>query len=220
MAALEPLASRLARQLAEGGFSATWSIEDAAQFRAIESWSKPRITPDVALLAKDAVGGAPAENFAARLEGHFAAGMNVRSMHIPGSAARTMNHRALFAAGIRSIVVDQPVTGGARALPFGLRQFSPRLVVPRGGWFAGWFGGGPRQFIAAATGGMLLAGIDLVRLRSKAARGWRAVEQIIRELDDARAEGVIGVATLSEAVRQLAESSAVRPQRSILRAAA
>jgi hypothetical protein len=94
------------------------------------------------------------------------------------------------------------------------------LTVPRAGWLSGWFGSGIHRILAPAASAVALACVDLVRVQSKAARGWRAIEHLVCKLAEARGEGTVGVVTLSEAVRQLSESSAIRPQRSILRAAA
>jgi len=51
-------------------------------------------------------------------------------------------------------------------------------------------------------------------------RAWQKCDAELAELDEARARGAVAVATVAEIAVALAEAHAVKPQRSILRAAA
>jgi len=135
------------------------------------------------------------------------------------SVAKTLNPQSLGAAGIRAVVAD--VAGPAvRSLPLGMWQFAPRVAMPVVDRWWNMFRRKTRLVPDEQGPSHAVATIDLSRLADMGPRAWQKCDAELAELDEARARGAVAVATVAEIAVALAEAHAVKPQRSILRAAA
>jgi hypothetical protein len=123
---------------------------------------------------------------------------------------------------VRAIIVNN-ASGKSmtiRPLPFGVWEFQPHLSAPkRRGWLSGLIRN-PRGIIDVEDASPLAASIDLMRVGAVNSRSWRDVKQFVDQTAEACHAGLARAATIADLAAELADHSAARPQRSILRIAA
>jgi hypothetical protein len=214
------------RRLLDARLPATWSVEDAAQAESLQWWGATRFGGDAALLidadAMFSARGQQALEWTRRLTNRLmqlrSVGIGAEALHAGGTVAKSLNPQYLGSAGIRAIVAD--LAGPAvRALPLGMWQFAPRVALPVA---ERWWQLLRRRMpvVPAHPGGSpAVASIDLARLASMRPRAWQACDAELAAVAHARSHGAITVSTVAEIAAALAVAHAVKPQRSILRAA-
>lgn len=212
--AIEPLAQQLAKQLADRRLAATWAIAEPRQVEAVARWSSAPIRFEAAMLA-------PARNVVESLKCFAAAGESLATV-CPGSEPiRSQEFRTLCQMGVRTIVseVANCLPGAVQSLPFGLLQFTPVLCTPTAGWLQRWFGKTALDLPGDLQSGKALVVVDLARMAATGGRGWRELDRVLHQIDEARRLGQIASATMADVAAEIGRASAARPQRSILRAA-
>lgn len=228
-AAFEGVAQELVRRMVQRRLVATWAIEAPGQAKSLAAWTRTIGAYDLALLCQPEANPGRAkvasdgfsQSLGRRVSSFLAAGIEVRTIHLAAAEPRIDCHRALHAMGIRAVVVEGAKKFQAvRALPFGLWQFAPQIIVPAVNRWLRWLGRSSRKAIDGVQPGVNLASIDLARLDARGALGWREADRLLQQLEEARRQGALDVTTVTAVANQLAETSAARPQRSILRAAA
>jgi hypothetical protein len=213
-----PCAEQLARRLAQARINSTWAIEDPAQVAAIQLNSRKASDAEMALL----VGGV--SNLAEAIDHGLArferAGQEIVAIQVDRSLSRGGIERRLRHSGVRAVIAG-PARGKSpivRPLPFGIWEFGPQISTPSA---RRWL---PRVRNKAcnlrSTESPAVANIDITKLAAASSRGWSSVERLIDEAGEISALGIIRILTISDVAAELSEASAIRPQRSILRAAA
>jgi hypothetical protein len=67
--------------------------------------------------------------------------------------------------------------------------------------------------------GKALVVVDLARVATTGGRGWRELDRVLHQIDEARRLGQVASATIADLAAEMGRANAARPQRSILRAA-
>jgi hypothetical protein len=209
-----PAARQLAGKLAERRLAATWAIAAPEQVESVSRWSSSPVRFEAALLA-------PARDVVASLKSFATTSESLATVCLGTEPVRDQDFRTLCQLGVRTIVAEaaHSVPSGVQPLPFGLLQFTPALCTPTAGWLERWFGKMALNLPADIQSGKTLVAIDLLRLATVGGRGWRELDRVLHQLDEARRQGQIVSATITEVAAELGRKSAARPQRSILRAA-
>jgi hypothetical protein len=201
-------------------------LDQASQVEALASWGATRDGAEAALLvtskSEPAADGEPdgaARELARRLELLRAMGVPVDVIQAGPELVAGAWPRALRALGVHGVVVEGAcVAGLARALPFGVWQFSPRATAPRARSWFNWLR--PRRPLFASTQrGPVVVAVDLARAAAYGPPGWREAEQAIEQAAETCERGVTALVTVGELAGRFAHANVARPQRSILRAA-
>lgn len=213
-------AEQLLGRLADRRLCSTWAVEEPSQAQSIRSTRLKMASIEVAMMVAD--GSSPVQSIERGLERFHAAGEAIAAVHVNAELPRGSVERRLCQAGVRAVVgpAIRGESSTVRALPFGLWAFGPHLIAPAA---RRWFGlfNRPTRNISQLTGSApALACIDLARAGSMGARGWRAIEQFIEQAAEASARGSVRVVSITSIAAELSETTASRPQRSILRMAA
>lgn len=217
----------MVRRLSASRIPATWAVNRGPQLEALESWGAVRDGADAALAISANGGAAPSDDPDGSGCGDVARqlqalrGFPLRVDAVLGSAGLTSGQwpRTWRALGVRGFVIDEgDDAGAARALPFGIWQFTPRATVPRQPRWTNWLRR-RRPVFNSRTRMPLLVAVDLARSGTAGSRAWRETEAVLEQAVAARREGAVRLATLGELIDEFAQASAPRPQRSILRAA-
>jgi hypothetical protein len=220
----EFIARDVARRLSKSQTPATWAVDQASQVRSLAAWNVGGHVDEAALIVpapadRSATGPAtPATEIARRLDLLRGTGARVDLVHAAGDLTQGHWPRTLRALAVHGVVIDgAPADGSARALPFGVWQFTPRLIVPQ---VRGWFAWLSRRHPVFVGGSNLpaIATLDLSRVEGDK-RGQREVEQAVEQASEAARGGSIRLLTMGELTARYTSASASRPQRSILRAA-
>lgn len=218
-------AREMSRRLVDQRIPATWSVDQISQIEALASWGAVRSGADAALLLD-----APAsehqdertavQELARRLVLLRSTGMNVEIIQARPDMVSGSWPRTLRAQGVLGVVVGASGDATpARALPFGVWQFTPRATAPR---IARWTDmlRRHRPLLAAASKSPAIVSIDLARAGMPESRPWRQAELAIAQISQAAHNGTAELETLGQITARLCQANAPRPQRSILRAAA
>ena len=125
--------------MAAHGIPATWAVDQASQVETLASWGAARNDAEAALLVtpgreiESATGDeAASREFARRLELLRVGGLRVDI--VQGGRELLAGHwpRTLRALGVHGVVVEGAARpASARALPFGVWQFTPQATAPR-----------------------------------------------------------------------------------------
>ncbi len=222
-----PLAAarEMSRRLVDQRIPATWSVDQISQIEALASWGAVRSGADAALL----LDAPTSESQDERTAGHELArrlvllrstGMSVEIIQARPDMVGGSWPRTLRAQGVLGVVVGAGRdTMPARALPFGVWQFTPHATVPR---MARWTDMLRRRppLLAAASKSPALVNIDLAQAGMPESQPWRQAELAIDQIIQAANDGLAKLETLGQITSRLSQANAARPQRSILRAAA
>jgi hypothetical protein len=219
----EFIARGIARRLSASQTPATWAVDQASQLKSLASWNAGGID-EAALIVpapadRSATGPAtPATEIARRLDLLRGTGAAVDLVHAAGDLTQGHWPRTLRALAVHGVVVDgAPADGSARALPFGVWQFTPQAIVPHvRGWFA-WLSRRRPVFVGGSNL-PAVATLDLSRVAGDK-RAQHEVEQAMEQAAEAARSGAIRLLTMGELTARYTSASASRPQRSILRAA-
>jgi hypothetical protein len=216
----------VARRLSAGRVPATWSVEHARQVEMLKSWGAAGDDGDAILLASSRdqsalqAGDSMAGHLVAKcLQSLRAQGLRVEAIHGGADMVDGSWPRTLRAMGVRGIVIEgAAVAGVARALPFGLWQFTPLATAPRVRRWTNLFRRQPTLF-DGGLGRPALVTIDLARVGEPGSSAWREMEAALGKAAEARSAGSIALVTIGELIDQFSQAATPRPQRSILRAA-
>jgi hypothetical protein len=222
----EMVIRQVIRRLVDARLPATWSVEDAAQAESLHFWGAMRVGGDAALLVEtDAVATARGQQAAQwcrrvsnRLKQIRSVGVDAETLHVGAAVAKTLNPQSLGGAGVSAVVAD--VAGPAvRPLPLGMWQFAPRDVLPVQRRWWQLYSRSVRLIPGEASQSPAVASIDLARLAAMGPRAWHACDVELASVAEAQKRGAVAVRTVAENAAALAEAHAIKPQRSILRAA-
>jgi hypothetical protein len=218
-------AREMSRRLVDQRIPATWSVDQISQIEALASWGAVRSGADAALLL-DAPTSAQqdertaTQELARRLVLLRSTGMSVEIVQARPEMVGGSWPRTLRAQGVLGVVVsDCRDATPARALPFGVWQFTPRAIVPRIARWTDMFHR-RRPLLAAGAKSPAVVSIDLVQAGMPESRAWAQAEAVLAEIRQAESDGVAKLETLGQMTSRLCQANAPRPQRSILRAAA
>ena len=223
----EMVVRQVIRRLVDARLPATWSVEDAAQAESLHFWGAMRVGGDAALLveadALTAARGQLAAQWSRRVTNRLkqirSVGVGAETLHVGAAVAKTLNPQSLGGAGISAVVAD--IAGPAvRPLPLGMWQFAPGVALPvqRRWWQI--FGRPVRLIPGAASQSPAVACIDISHLAATGPRAWHSCDAELARVAEAQKRGALDVCAVAEIAAALAEAHAVKPQRSILRAAA
>jgi hypothetical protein len=211
------------RRLIDARVRCTWALDQASQVESLASWGALRAGADAALRATDGrelPGDGASGELARRLEVVRATGLRVDVVLAGAGMAAGQWPRMLRALGVHGLVVEGARQEGvARALPFGVWQFSPEAAAPRPAGWRSWLRG-RRPALEPARKDPTLIRLDLARVGAPGSRPWRDVESTVEEVLAAIGRGAATPVTVSELAAQLTQANSPRPQRSILRTAA
>lgn len=221
-------AREVSRRLVEGRVPATWSVDQATQVASLASWGVAERGAEAALIVPVAAnaGGTPkAEQDAGReltrrLELLRSSGATVDV--VQGGPELAAGHwpRTLRALGVHAVVIEgSSDVGPARALPFGVWQFTPQATAPHTPRWTDWFRPRRRSMFAVRHGSPAVVTIDLARVGAAGSRSWRDMEATIAQARELGAGGAITLVTMGQLAARFSQANASRPQRSILRAA-
>ncbi len=212
-------AEQLVRRLAGRSLCSTWAVEEPSQVQLLRSASL-KASIEVAAMVAD--GLSPVESIERAVDRFHAAGESIAAVHASAELPRGSVERRLCQAGVRAVVgpAIRGESSTVRALPFGLWRFGPHMIAPAARRWFGLFNRPPRTISELIGSAPALACIDLARAGSMGARGWRAIDQFIERAAEASARGSARVVCIADIAAELSKSACVRPQRSILRAAA
>lgn len=204
--------TRLASRLASDQLSATWGITGVGQLHFVE-----KVNPEQREIAIDIATVGDVEQVAQRLEMIKASTTEFSSVLTTEAQLRRCVNLA-NQTGITSALVEDTKTHSPRQAGPNLWKFSAGLEVPTA---PNW----PRLFSASAnrkldvlrSSGAAVVKLDVEKMTASS-QGGRQVDRLLTKLAWAKKEDV-RVATLSELAAIHAERTAVRPQKSILRAA-
>jgi hypothetical protein len=216
----EPAAQHLARRLADCKLSATWAVEEPTQIASLRAANHTGRPIDLALLISGV--GEVVEAIDRGLTRFRVAGEELASVSVAAELPRGVAERRLRQAGVRAVV--GPSIRSERsivtALPFGLWNFAPHIVAPTPRRWFGLFGrasGGISKLVGSTPA---LAAIDMARAGAPGSHGWSAIERLIDETAEASARGSVVLTSIADIAAELSDSTAARPQRSILKMAA
>lgn len=218
-------AREFCRRLIDLKLAATWSLDQASQVEALASWGAVRCGAEAALLLDGASGAAnehsAAQECARRLVLLRATGMDVTMVHASRPIDEGTWPRTLRALGILGVVADAAgADHHARALPFGVWQFAPAAEAPSPPRWFGWMRRRRPVLAGAGRQNSAIVTIDLARAGLPGSRPWCDAELAIADMRQAVTAGEASLETLGQMAARLGQTSAPRPQRSILRAAA
>ncbi len=222
-----PAAREVARRLVALPAPATWAVDQVSQVEALASWGAARTGAEAALLvsadaelASDHGQDGASRELARRLELLRSTGMGVEVVHAGLELVGGHWPRTLRGLGVHGVVVDAHRESGlARALPFGVWQFTPQATAPQARSWWSWLRG-RRPLAASGHAAPAIVSVDLSRVGAPGSRTWREMEQAVDQAADAVAAGLLAMVTVGELAGRLASANAPRPQRSILRTAA
>lgn len=206
----------LLRRLAEARFPATWAVENAEHANALNAVGV-RVTETALLLSRVTVATA-VDAIADGLHRFSSSGHEVATVYADAELPRGQVERQLAQFGVRTIVSGSASDAAPRPLPFGLWQVTPHATLPSQRRWLRRMGGVPQGFFSAAAG-PAIATVDLGMIGAPESRGWKEFERALGEATAAHDQGAIRAVTIAELTAELTRQSAVRPQRSILRAA-
>jgi hypothetical protein len=221
----ETVVRPIQRRLLDARLPATWSIAEVAQAQSLQWWGAARFGGDAALLVDDqppadARGHQAAQRvrrLRTRLDQIRASGISAAALHVAGDVAKTVNPQSLGPAAVQAIITDG---GGAlRSLPLGMWQFAPRAVAPSTERWLMLFRRKIQWMPPAGGDAPSVVAIDLQRMAAGRARALRECEALVGSVAEAQTQGAVAVVALAELASQLSSAHAVKPQRSILRAA-
>lgn len=214
------VAQQLVRRLSERRICSTWAVEEPSQAQMLRSLTVKAQPVELALMVTDR------SNAIASIEGGLdrfaAAGEAVVAVHAGVELPRGSVERRLCQAGVRA-VIRRTIRGESstvRAMPFGLWEFGPHMSAPTSRRWLGLFGRATSGISELVDDSPALACIDLARASSMGSRGGRAVEQLVEQAAEASARNSARIVTIANLAAELSETTASRPQRSILRMAA
>ena len=151
-----------------------------------------------------------------------AAGLAAAAVHVAASLPRAAVERRLRQSGVRAIIINNAAgkSTSIRPLPFGVWEFQPHVSAPkRRRWLSGLIRHS-RELLDAEDASPSAASIDLARVGSLNSRSWRDVQHLLDQTAEACRAGLARAATIADLAAELADHSAARPQRSILKIAA
>jgi hypothetical protein len=220
-------AREVSRRLVDCRVPATWSVDQATQVTALASWGVAQMGAEAALIVSEVKGAASSgaeqeagREMARRLDLLRSAGASVDL--VQGGPELAAGHwpRTLRALGVHAVVVEGSAdVGPARALPFGVWQFTPQATAPHVSRWTDWFRPRRRLMFAVRHGAPAVVTIDLARLGAAGSRPWRDMEATIAQARDLVAGGAIALLTMGQLTARFTTAHAAKPQRSILRAA-
>jgi hypothetical protein len=216
----EPAAQHLARRLADCKLNATWAVEEPTQIAALRAANHTRRPIDLALLISGA--GAVVEAIDRGLTRFRVAGEEIASVSVAAELPRGVAERRLRQAGVRAVV--SPSIRSERsivtALPFGLWNLAPHIAAPAPRRWFGLFGRASGDILKLVGTTPALAAIDMARAGAPGSRGWTAIDRLIEEVAESSARGIVTITSIADIAAELSDSTATRPQRSILKMAA
>jgi hypothetical protein len=218
-------AREMSRRLVDAGIPATWALDQVSQIEALSSWGAVRHGDEAALLLESPSPGVQDERVAVqelarRLELLRSTGMGVEIAETGPNLVDGAWPRTLRAQGVLGVVVDAGREATpARALPFGVWQFTPRAIVPQIARWTTWLRR-RRPLLDAGSKSPQVVSIDLLRAGDPTSRSWREAESAVFQMGHASRGGAATIETLGQITTRLCQANAPRPQRSILRAAA
>jgi hypothetical protein len=218
----EPLPKQLLRQFSEGRLAATWAIEAPSQAYSLMARGTDGNLIEAAVMVAITEPARAAEAVYEGLGRFDAAGLAAAAVQVGASLPRASVERRLRQSGVRAIIVNNAAGKSTciRPLPFGVWEFQPHLSAPRRRrWLSGLMRNS-RRFIDGEDASPLAAIIDLARVGSLNSRSWREVEELVDQTAEACHAGFARAATIADLAAEMADYSAARPQRSILKIAA
>jgi hypothetical protein len=222
----EMVIRQVIRRLVDARLPATWSVEDAAQAESLHFWGAMRVGGDAALLVDaDALTTARGQQavqwnrrVSNRLKQIRSVGLGAETLHVGAAVAKALNPQSLGGAGIRAVVADvaPPLV---RPLPLGMWQFAPNVALPVQRRWWQLFRRSVTLIPEESSPSPAMASIDVSRLAPLGPRAWHSCDAELARVVEAQKRGALVVCTVAEIAAILAEAHAVKPQRSILRAA-
>jgi hypothetical protein len=211
--------------------AATWAVADASRTRLLGDSSSSSTVSEIALTVDDSWGAAAVSHsrFGNEL-GSRLAGLTKSTGAAPTLVVgdlRPLRARmtTLSALGIRAVCSSTSPTAAAtnsRPLPCGLWQLVPNVRWPRRR-LSRWLPSRStsiKDLLASASEGAILVSVESAELERVSARGLQNFEKLLREVSWSASRGQMQISTVSEIVDDLVSHREVKPQRSILRAAA
>jgi hypothetical protein len=125
--------------------------------------------------------------------------------------------RAIFTQAAEDAALRKP-----RPLPCGMWLLAPRVWLPKRRR-ARWLPArsiSVKELLASGCEGNVLVNVSTTEWEQVGVRGMQSLEKLLRDVSWSASRGQLQVTTVSEIVADLASRHAVKPQRSILRAAA
>jgi hypothetical protein len=215
-------AVELFRRIADAGLPSTWAVATANQVDSLRKVSG-KSKPTIAALGPQGKDAEASDSWMRDVSGVVkslrATGAAVPLVFVQASPSRGSHERSLHALGIRGLIASGMPTPGARPLPFGLWQLTPRVALPSVRRWTRLFMRAEQPLIDRADTAPTVAAIDVRRLAAAGSRGMREADRAIQQLAQAGRVGAAQAVTAAEMVEQLSSAAAARPQRSILRAA-
>lgn len=211
--------------------AATWAVADPSRARLLRDSSPSSAASEIALTVDDIWGAAHVSHarfdkeLRDRLMG-LTDSANVRPTIVVGDLRALSGRMAnLSELGIQAIFANSSPasdTTRSRPLPCGLWQLVPSVRLPKRR-LSRWLPSrstSVRDLLASASEGAILVSVESAELERTGARGLQSFEKLLREVSWSASRGQMLISTVSEIVADLASRREVKPQRSILRAAA
>lgn len=211
--------------------AATWAVADASQTRLLRDSSPGSASGEIALTVGDTWGAAQVspsrfgKELANRLAGLTSFVGATPTLVVGDSRQLSSRMTSLSEQGIRAIFASSCPTSDAaksRPLPCGLWQLVPSVRWPKRR-LTRWLPSrstSVRDLLASACEGAVLVSVESAELQRVSARGLQSFEKLLREVSWSASRGQMQISTVSEIVADLVSRREVKPQRSILRAAA
>ncbi|MCG8451081.1 MAG: hypothetical protein MI725_16050 [Pirellulales bacterium] len=208
----------------------TWAVEDAQRAKAFPIRLAGPADHELALVLS-ADKNVPASRFL-RETGHQVAALRslsgVETTLVVGDAAELRPRTAILAQqGVGAILSSCPAPASQaapRPLPCGLWQLQPSLSLPLPRRLWRLLPAGrctAKQLVALGmSNGPILILINAAKLCEASPRGLQAFEKLLREVSWAARYRQLTLARMSDVVAELASQRRIKPQRSILHAAA
>jgi hypothetical protein len=211
--------------------AATWAVADASQTRLLGDSATSSTINEIALTVNNTWAAAEVSHsrFGNELSSRLAGLTNstgARPTLVVGDlGAMRSRMTTLSEQGIRAIcssTTSAAETTNSRPLPCGLWQLAPSVCWPRRR-LSRWLPSRStsiKDLAASAAEGTILVSIESTELERVSARGLQSFEKLLREVSWSASRSQLQISTVSEIVADLASRREVKPQRSILRAAA
>lgn len=207
---------QLARQFSDEWIPATWIVDSPSIADAIRPASTEAALFDWA--AQWHGQGRASGNISIELLRSLkTAGLMVSAVYVEGARAVRGEERRLASLGVRA-VVDRASSELSRPMPHGLWHFGVDAALPRRRSWNAWFLHAGDGWIRNARS-LSIAVVNVRQLRSCGTRGAKKIARSIQRAARQIRHGDLDVRTIGQLSAQRTQRFAVRPQRSILRAA-
>ena len=211
--------------------AATWAMAEASRARLLRDSSPSSAASEIALTVDDSWGAAQVSHscfdneLGIRLAGLANSAGAMPTLVVGDLGALRNRMTSLSERGVRAIFTSRPSAADmtkARPLPCGMWQLVPNVRWPKRR-LSRWLPSrhtSVRDLLASASEGSILVSVESSELERIGARGLQSFERLLREVSWSASRGQMLISTVSEIVADLVSRREVKPQRSILRAAA